>query len=67
MVLLLAPVAFAVDKTVTPAGNYQAPDKYKSFIEDFHNLMKRHPDAAKRFSLFDMSVEQPVAHEIIWP
>jgi hypothetical protein len=28
--------------------------------------MKRHPDAAKRFSLFDMSVEQPVAHVIIW-
>lgn len=66
LVLASAPAAFAAEKAITPVGPYKVPDKHKTFIKDFHTLMKGNSDAARQFSLVDMGVAQPVARVIIW-
>jgi len=33
---------------------YDFPAEYQGFLEDFQNLMKKHPHAAGRFALADL-------------
>jgi hypothetical protein len=67
LTILVAPAAaFADQNKITPVGNYQVPNDHTKFINDFLSLMKENPDAARRFGLVDMGVEQPVSGVIIW-
>lgn len=66
LLLSSASVTFAAEKAIEPVGAYKIPEKHKSFIAAFQQVMKEHPDAARQFNLVDIGTEQPVARVIVW-
>ncbi len=50
LLLLAALLGFS---SFAQAGDVDVPDQYKAFFADFSAIAKKHPEAAKRFGLFD--------------
>ena len=49
-----------------PNETYTVPDEHKEFVDQFYNLLKKFPKAAKRFKLADMGDPPVERHVIVW-
>jgi hypothetical protein len=53
--LLLGSYAWAQEKAQPPS--IEIPAEYKAFFDDYAALVKKHPEAASRFGMFDRASE----------
>jgi len=65
--ILLSTMSFASAQQTGPANaqSIETPQGYDQFFADIEATMKRHPDAAKRFTLSDL-VSKPVNGKLLF-
>lgn len=66
LILAATTQVLAQDGGIETKGVYTPPQEYEAFVEDLRALMKRYPEAAKRYGVVDMGADQPVAKTIVW-
>ncbi len=45
---------------------HTVPEQHKAFVAEFQSLLKKHPEAAKRYRLADMGEGPRPKHLVVW-